>query len=76
MGRRVRRHWSVTRLRDTIEVVAVNGFTSSKRITAYREPDRACGKTILSDLIDSISSRASAPLIKALGLERTIKRIP
>jgi len=43
-------------------------------ITAYRELDRACGKTILRGLIDSISSGVPAPLIEVITLGRTLKR--
>lgn len=45
-----------------------------RMITAYRDPDRACGKRILRGLIDSISSGVPASLIEVTTLGRTLKR--
>lgn len=42
--------------------------------TAYREPDRAGGKTIMTGLISSISRGMPALLIEVIMLGRTLTR--
>jgi len=54
--------------------VEVTWSIYQRMITAYREPDSACGKAILRGLIDSISSGVPAPLIEVITLGRTLTR--
>jgi len=58
---------------DHVEV-EVTWSIYQRMITAYRDPDRACGKTILRGLIDSISSGVPASLIEVTTLGRTLTR--
>jgi transposase len=58
---------------DHVEV-EVTWSIYQEMITAYREPDRACGKAILRGLIDSISSGVPAPLVEVITLGRTLTR--
>jgi transposase len=43
-------------------------------IAAYREPDRARGKTLMTDLIDSIGQGVPAALTEVTTLGRTLKK--
>jgi transposase len=58
---------------DHVEV-EVTWSIYQQMITAYREPDRTCGKSILRGLIDSISIGVSAPLVEVITLGRTLTR--
>ncbi|WP_232550304.1 transposase, partial [Propioniciclava soli] len=44
-----------------------------KMITAYREPDRAKGRTLMQALIDAISSGVPRALTEIITLGRTLK---
>jgi hypothetical protein len=39
---------------------------------AYREPDRTCGRELMSKLIDSISASVPAVLVELVTLGRTL----
>ena len=43
-----------------------------RMIAAYRHPDRATGKKLMTDLIDSISTGVPKPLVELITLGRTL----
>jgi transposase len=58
---------------EHVEVEATWGVYQAM-IAAYREPDRACGKTMMQALINSISSVVPAALREVITLGRTLKK--
>ena len=45
-----------------------------RMIAAYRHPDRATGKKLMTELIDSISSGVPKPLVEVITLGRTLAK--
>jgi transposase len=58
---------------DHVEVEATWGIYQ-QMIAAYRQPDRAQGKTLMQQLIDSISTGVPAALSEVTTLGRTLKK--
>jgi transposase len=58
---------------DHVEVEATWGVYQ-RMITAYREPDRTCGRALMVQLIASISSGVPAALSEVITLGRTLKK--
>jgi transposase len=58
---------------DHVEVEATWGVYQ-RMITAYREPDRARGRAIMSTLIDSLSTGVPAVLNEVITLGRTLNK--
>ena len=56
-----------------VEVEATWGIYQ-RMIAAYREPDRARGKKLMQDLIDSVSHGVPAALGEVITLGRTLKK--
>ena len=56
-----------------VEVEATWGIYQ-RMIAAYREPDRARGKKLMQDLIDSVSHGVPAALGEVIALGRTLKK--
>lgn len=60
--------------RDTNVEVEVTWRIYQQMIGAYRHPDRATGRTMLSTLIDALSSGVPTALTELVTLGRTLKR--
>jgi len=58
---------------EHVEVEATWGIYQ-RMIAAYREPDRARGRELLQQLIDSVSCLVPAPLTEVITLGRTLKK--
>ena len=43
-------------------------------IAAYRHPDRSAGRSLMSALIDSVSTGVPAPLVEIITLGRTLTK--
>jgi transposase len=56
-----------------VEVEATWGVYQAM-IAAYREPDRARGKTLMRELIESVSQGVPAVLREVITLGRTLKK--
>jgi transposase len=59
--------------KDHLEVEAIWGVYQAM-VDAYRDPDRAAGKTKMQKLIDTLSTAVPAALIEVRTLGRTLKQ--